>query len=69
MHINIIYIYVCIYVLPKTVQNASHITYLKEINQCVNTITFRFFNNTYPYYLKEIFEFALHCRIDIIKKF
>ena len=32
-------------------------------------ITFRFFNNTGPYYLKEIFEFAPHCRIDTRNKF
>ena len=35
----------------------------------MNTITFKFVNNTCPYYLKEIFEFALHCRIDTRNKF
>ena len=34
-----------------------------------NVITFKFINNTCPYYLKEIFEFAPHCRIDTRNKF
>ena len=34
----------------------------KRVDQCINTITFKFVNNTCPYYLKEIFEFAKHCR-------
>ena len=36
----------------------------KRVDQCINTITFKFVNDTCPYYLKEIFEFAPHCRID-----
>ena len=36
----------------------------KKVDQCINTITFKFVNNTCPYYLKEIFEFDPHCRID-----
>ena len=38
-------------------------------DQCINTITFKFVNDTCPYYLKEIFEFAPHCRIDTRNKF
>ena len=30
---------------------------------------FKFVNNTCPYYLKEIFEFATHCRIDTRNKY
>ena len=41
----------------------------KRVNHCINTITFKFANNTCPYYLKEIFEFARHCRINLINKF
>ena len=41
----------------------------KRVNQCMNTITFKFVNNTCPYYLKEIFEFTPHCRIDTRIKF
>ena len=41
----------------------------KRVDQCINTITFKFVNGTCPYYLKEIFEFAPHCRIDTINKF
>ena len=41
----------------------------KRVDQCINTITFKFVNNTCPYYLKEIFEFAPHCRIDTRNKF
>ena len=41
----------------------------KRVDQCVNTITFKFVNSTCPYYLKEIFEFAPHCRIDTRIKF
>ena len=36
----------------------------QRVNQCINTITFKFVNSTCPYYLKEIFEFAPNCRID-----
>ena len=35
----------------------------KKIDQCVNTITYNFVNNTCPYYLNEILEFSPHCRI------
>ena len=31
--------------------------------------TFKFVNNTCPHYLKEILEFAAHCRIDTRNKF
>ena len=31
--------------------------------------TFKFANNSCPYYLKEIFEFVPHCRIDTRNKF
>ena len=41
----------------------------KRVDQCINTITFKFVNNTCPYHLKEIFEFAPHCRIDTRNKF
>ena len=41
----------------------------KQVDQCINTTTFKFFNNTCPYYLKEVFEFAPHCRIDTRNKF
>ena len=41
----------------------------KRVDQCINTITFKFVNDTCPYYLKEIFEFAPHCRIDTRNKF
>ena len=41
----------------------------KRAEQCINTITFKFVNNTCPYYLKDIFEFAPHCRIDTRNKF
>ena len=41
----------------------------KRVDQCINTITFKFVNNTCPYYLKEMFEFAPHCRIDTRNKF
>ena len=33
----------------------------KRVDHCINTITFKFVNNTCPYYPKEIFEFAPHC--------
>ena len=41
----------------------------KRVGQCINTIIFKFANNTCRYYLKEIFEFAPHCRIDTRNKF
>ena len=41
----------------------------KRVDQCINNITFKFVNNICPYYLKESFEFAPHCRIDSRNKF
>ena len=41
----------------------------KIVDQGINNITFKFINNTYSYYLKEIFEFALHWRKDTRNKF
>ena len=41
----------------------------KRVDQCITTITFKFVDNTCPYYLKETFEFAPHCRIDTRNKF
>ena len=41
----------------------------KRVNQCINNITFKFVSNTYPYYLKEIFEFAPYCRIETRNEF
>ena len=32
-------------------------------------VTSKFVSNTCPYYLKEIFEFASHCRIDPRNRF
>ena len=39
----------------------------KRVDQCINTITCKFVNNTCPYYLNEIFEFVPHCRISKLK--
>ena len=36
----------------------------KRIGQCMKNITYNFVNNTCPYYLSEVFEFAPHCKID-----
>ena len=41
----------------------------KRVDQCINTIAFKFVNNACPYYLKEIFELALHCKVDTRNKF
>ena len=40
----------------------------KRVDQCINKITFKFVNNTCPYCLKDIFEFAVHCRLDTRNK-
>ena len=40
----------------------------KRVDQCINTITFKFVNNTCPCYMKEIFEFPPRCRIDTRNK-
>ena len=41
----------------------------KRVGQCINNITFNSVNNTCPYYLNKIFEFALHCRITTRNNF
>ena len=35
----------------------------KRIDQCINTKTYNFVNNTFPFYLNEIFESTPHCSI------
>ena len=37
----------------------------ERVPQWINAITFKFDNKNCPFYLNEIFEFALHCRIEI----
>ena len=41
----------------------------QRVDHCINTIKFKFVSNTCPHYLKEIFEFAPHSRIDTKNKF
>ena len=41
----------------------------KRVDQYINTIKFKFVNNTWPYYLKNLFEFSPHCWIDTRDKF
>ena len=41
----------------------------KRVDQCKNTITYNFVNNTCPYCLNEIFEFVPHCRIGTRNNF
>ena len=41
----------------------------KRIGQCMKNITYNFVNNTCPYYLSEVFEFAPHCKIDTRNNF
>ena len=41
----------------------------KRVDQCINTITFKYAIKTCPFYLKEIFEFATHYRIYTRNKF
>ena len=36
---------------------------------CINTITYKFVNNNFPYYLTEISEFAPHCSIGTRNNF
>ena len=45
------------------------LNFLINVYQCINTITFKFVNNTCPYYLEKIFEFVPNCRIDTRNKF
>ena len=41
----------------------------KMVDQCINTITYKFVNNTFSYYLNEISEFAPHCSIGTRNNF
>ena len=41
----------------------------KRVDQCINTITYNFVDNTCPFYLNEIFEFAPHCSISTRNNF
>ena len=44
------------------------LTTSKRVNQCINSITYNFVNNTCPHGLNEIFEFNPHLRIGTKKK-
>ena len=41
----------------------------KRVDQCMNTITYNFVDNTCSFYLNEIFEFAPHCSISARNNF
>ena len=41
----------------------------KRVDQCMNTRTYNFVNNTCPYYPNGIFEFVKHCRIGTRNNF
>ena len=41
----------------------------KSVDQCRNTITYNFVNNTGPYYMNEVFELAPHCSIGTRNNF
>ena len=41
----------------------------ERVHQCINAITFKFVNKNCPFYLNEILEFTLHCRIDTRNSF
>ena len=41
----------------------------KRVNQCINTITFKFVNNICHYYPNFFKKFVPHCRIDTRNKF
>ena len=41
----------------------------KRVDQCISTIPFKRVNNTCPYYLRKMFEYAPHCRIYTKNKF
>ena len=49
-------------------RSINWLTTSKRVDKCINTVTFKFVNNTCPYYLKETFEFGPHCRIDAVNK-
>ena len=41
----------------------------KKVNQCISTITIKSFDNACSLHLKEVLEFAPHCRIDTTNTF
>ena len=57
------------HIFEKDFRSINWLPTSKRVHKCTNNITFKFVNNTCPYYLKEIFEFAPHCRIDTRNKF
>ena len=54
------------HICEKDFRSINWLPTRKRVNQCINTITFKFVNNAC---LKQIFEFVPHCRIDIGNKF
>ena len=41
----------------------------ERVHQCINALTFKFVDNNCPFYLNEIFEFALPCWINTKNNF
>ena len=40
-----------------------------RVHQCINAITFKFFNNACPHCLNEVYEYAPQCRIELRRNF
>ena len=41
----------------------------KRVHHCINAITFKFANNSYPHYLNGVYEYASQCRIESRRNF
>ena len=50
-------------------KSINWLTTRKRVDQCINTITYNFVDNTCPFYLNEIFEFVPHCSISTRNNF
>ena len=64
-----IYIYIYIYIYLAEFRSIKLLPTKERVQQCINTITFKFFNKSSPFYLNEISEFALHSRKDTRNNF
>ena len=57
------------YISDEEFKSINWLPASKRFDQCINIITYNFINNTYPYYLNEIFKFAPHCSIGTNNNF
>ena len=54
------------HISTKEFQTINWLAAYAKVNQCINTITFKFVNNAFPYYLNDVYDYAAPCRMTFM---